>query len=141
MSKKPTERELPIEPGCLAQIIRSPFNPENLGRVVRVVRLISAGEMLDGMVLVTTPKNKNKPAWLVRSVGAPFVRRIYRNTFTAHEELIRIDRDAMELSVLEQYLRRLPEIDPGEVEALYAAPVTPERARTLATELRDADFF
>lgn len=141
MSKKPSERELPIEPGCLAQIIRTPFNPENIGRIVRVVRLVSPGEMLDGIVLVSSPRNKNKPSWLVRSIGAPFVRRVYKNAFTAREELIRIDRDAMELSILEQNLRRLPEVDPGEVEALYAAPVTPERARTLATELRDADFF
>ena len=141
MSKKPSERELPIEPGCLAQIIRSPFNPENIGRVVRVVRQISAGELIDGIVLVSSPKNKDKPSWLVRSTGGPFVRRVYRNAFTAFEEVIRIDRDATELSILEQDLRRLPEIDPGEVEALYAAPVTPERARTLATELRDADFF
>jgi len=131
MSKKPSERELPIEPGCLAQIVRAKLNPENLSRVVRVLRLWREGDKCpDGWP--TGNGGETGPIWWVESLGAPLVSRISSTGRTM---------PARQVHVVERSLRRLPEIDPGEVEALYAAPVTPERARTLATELRDADFF
>lgn len=61
---------LNCKPGDLAVIIRSPQAPENIGKIVHVIRAASEGEIVEGWSVCLSP---NFPAWIVESAGLPMI--------------------------------------------------------------------
>jgi len=61
---------LNCKPGDLAVIVRSPASPENIGKIVRVMRTAIEGEQIEGWRVAL---RSDFPAWIVESVGSDLV--------------------------------------------------------------------
>lgn len=61
---------LNCKPGDLAVIMRSPASPENIGKIVRVLRPAVEGEKIEGWRVALRP---DFPAWIVESAGSDLV--------------------------------------------------------------------
>lgn len=59
---------LNCRPGDLAVIVRSPHSPDNVGKIVRVIRPAVEGEMIEGWRVYL---RNGLPAWIVESDGSP----------------------------------------------------------------------
>jgi hypothetical protein len=58
----------PIEPGCLALIVRAKNCKENIGRVVRVLRKTSPGEPLPGSTVTVKQRPWAATVWFVEAL-------------------------------------------------------------------------
>jgi len=59
---------LNCKPGDLAIIVRSPASPENIGKIVRVIRTAVESETIEGWRVYL---RGGLPAWIVESDGSP----------------------------------------------------------------------
>ncbi len=93
----------PIEPGCLAMIVRAQIAPENNGKVVRVIRRTTPGYMSPNAPPVVTGVGPTPRGWIVRTPtgardlvctsGKGRVRWMDSERSYLPEHLIRIDDD------------------------------------------------
>ena len=61
---------LNCKPGDLAVIVNSRATPENIGKIVRVIRLAVHNEKIEGHYITL---RKDAPAWIVESAGSDLV--------------------------------------------------------------------
>ena len=62
----------PLEPGCLALIVRAPQTPSNIGKVVRVVSIATPDYIPPALRgRAKPPQRTHETAWVVRSERGP----------------------------------------------------------------------
>lgn len=98
----------PLEPGCRALIINSVVCPENIGKIVTVLRLLAPGE------IIKLPTSENiflrhgpREVWLIESLGQPLAVRV-----SSPLEDVKILSPIRGLRA--DFLRRLDDFEPDE---------------------------